>query len=258
MSEINPDENPPRPAATLIVVRDNPGAMPSFLMTERSSSMRFAAGAWVFPGGAVDDADRAHAGQLPMSLDLDDLAARIAAVRETVEECGLVLALRQAAPQQSAKLLRTSLGSGAGFATAAIEAGLAFDFDVLVPFARWCPPPQISRRFDTRFYIAVAGEGHDAATPDGTETARLAWLTAGEVLDRANSGAARIIFPTRRNLERLSQFASAQELVDHARAHPVELISPWIEKRDGRDHLCIPEGLGYPVTSEPIESATRA
>ena len=113
--------------------------------------------------------------------------------------------------------------------------------------------------FDTRFYLARLPEGEQGtATVDGNENVRLFWATAQAVLDMADRGEARIIYPTRRNLERLAQFASFADAAADARAHPVETITPWVEMRDGEERLCIPEGLGYPVTSQPVKAAFRA
>ena len=137
------------------------------------------------------------------------------------------------------------------------ECGL--DLDALVPFARWLPPGDVSHRvFDTRFYLARLPEEAGDAAVDGNENVRLFWASAQRVLDMADAGDARIIYPTRRNLERLAQFGSFAEAVAGARAHPVETITPWVEMRDGREQLCIPEGLGYPVTAQPVGAAMRA
>lgn len=222
--------------------------------------MSFAGGAVVFPGGGVDEADRAWAMSLDRTADADDLAARIAAIRETIEETGFVPALAGGALSAGrAAMLRQALHSGRALADLAMELALGFDFEALVPFARWCPPPGATpRRYDTRFYIAVATDHDHVVEADGNETASLGWHSADEILGRANEGRATVVFPSRRNLERLAQFGSAADLLDHARDHPVRMISPWIEMRDGADHLCIPEGLGYPVTSEPLTSARRA
>ena len=70
-------------------------------------------------------------------------------------------------------------------------------------------------------------------------------------------GRARAIFPTRRNLERLAGFTSITEARADAALHPVTKVTPWIEERGGEKLLCIPEGIGYPVTSEPLETARR-
>jgi len=73
----------------------------------------------------------------------------------------------------------------------------------------------------------------------------------------ADAGDVKIIFPTRRNLERLALLASFDAACRHARAHPTSMITPWIEERDGDRHLCIPDAHGYPVTSERLEGAMR-
>lgn len=221
--------------------------------------MSFAGGAVVFPGGGVDEADRAWAMSLDRTADADDVAARIAAIRETIEETGFVPALAGGVLSAGrAAMLRQALHSGRALADLAMELALGFDFEALVPFARWCPPPGAAhRQYDTRFYIAVATDHDHVVEADGNETASLGWHSAEEVLQRANEGHATVIFPSRRNLERLAQFGSAADLLDHARAQPVSLIMPWIEAREGVDHLCIPDGMGYPVTSEPLETAMR-
>lgn len=248
-----------RPAATLIIAHDDPAGGLRFLMAERSASMAFAAGATVFPGGAVDEEDRVHAHGLGAGGELDDLAARIAAIRETIEECGLAVGLNEAVPKPARiRGLRDALKSGRTFASLVRDMGLAMDLDSLVPFARWCPPPRPgARRFDTRFYLTVVERADEGLSPDGTETVGLGWYRARDLLESVSASDAKLIFPTRRNLERLAQFQSSEELIAHIRAHPVSVISPWVEERDGEQHLCIPEGLGYPVTSEPFDMVKR-
>lgn len=247
-------DNPARPAATLIVAREEASGPPRFLMARRAATMAFAGGAAVFPGGAVDAADRIHARALGLA---GDGAARIAAVRETIEEAGLAVGCGGCAAERG-QALRAALRAGESLAEAAGRMKLRFDFEGLVPFARWCPSPEVRhRRFDTRFYLARAPEGAGGATPDGGETTHLAWLSAAEMLDRASGGAARIIFPTRRNLERLAQFDTLAALFAHARAQPVRLVMPWVERRRGVDHACIPEDAGYPVTAEPLEAVPQ-
>ena len=83
------------------------------------------------------------------------------------------------------------------------------------------------------------------------------WASATDILDEIAAGSAHAIFPTRRNLERLARFGSIAEARADAAAHPVRKIMPWIEERDGRPHVCIPDDAGYPVTAEPLETARR-
>lgn len=242
----------PIPAATLIVMREHAGCAPELLIVERSAAMRFAGGALVFPGGRVDPGDRAlaalHEG------DPDDIAARIAAIRETIEEAGLAIGVRGLGDVEAA---RAALYGGTPMGEALADCTL--ELDALVPFARWLPPGDVAHKvFDTRFYLARLPDGAVEAAVDGNENVRLFWSSAQQVLAAADSGAARIIYPTRRNLERLAQFGSFAEAAADARAHPVETITPWVEMRDGREQLCIPEGLGYPVTAQPVGAAMRA
>ncbi|HEU4967854.1 NUDIX hydrolase [Sphingomonas sp.] len=211
------------PAATLVLFRDRAGAAPELLITQRAAGMVFAGGALVFPGGRIDPEDRVRAAQHP-GLAEDDAAARIAALRETVEEVG-------------------------------------FDFGLgihdLTPFARWLPKHRQARNFDTRFYIAQVPVDAPEPQVDGGETVRAFWSSAADVLAMCDRGEAEIIFPTRRNLERLAQFDSFDAAVAHALAHPIVPITPFHEEREDGPWLCIPDGLGYPVTAEKWTSVMR-
>lgn len=245
----------PIPAATLILMRPRAGGAPEILMTERAQGMAFAAGALVFPGGRVDPADRLAAAGL--GLDPEDGAARIAAVRETIEETGIAPALRPAPDAATASDLRAALAAGAALVEALERFGLALDPAALTPFARWCPNFRETRRFDTLFYLAEAPPPAMTASADRAEAVRTFWAPAGAILAEIDAGRAHAIFPTRRNLERLARFASIEEARQDARRHPVRKITPWVEERDGGRFVCIPEDAGYPVTAEPFETARR-
>jgi 8-oxo-dGTP pyrophosphatase MutT (NUDIX family) len=211
------------PAATLILFRERDAGVPELLITQRAAGMAFAGGALVFPGGRIDREDRVRAAA-HSDLPPEDAAARIAAIRETAEEVG-------------------------------------FDFGLgvhdLTPFARWLPKHRQARNFDTLFYLARVP--HDAPEPeaDGGETVHAFWATAADVLAMCDDGRAEIIFPTRRNLERLALFNSFDDAVAHALAHPIVPITPYPEEREDGPWLCIPDGLGYPVTAEKWTSVTR-
>lgn len=220
-------------------------------MIERDAAMVFAPGALVFPGGRIDPPDVELAAGDPLA------AAKIAAVRETIEETGIAVALDPAPDERTEAALREGLAAGACFPVLLAEYGLSIRLDALVPFARWCPTFKETRRFDTLFFLARAPRDSRVPTADATESVLAQWTTARAVLDRADAGEAHIIFPTRRNLERLARFASFEEAAADAQAHPVETIVPWIEERGGTSWLCIPEDRGYPVTAEPLETARR-
>jgi 8-oxo-dGTP pyrophosphatase MutT (NUDIX family) len=241
------------PAATLILMRPAAaGGPPEILMLERAETMAFAAGALVFPGGRIDTEDHAMGERFP---DLPDAAARIAAIRETIEETGVAPALR---PAPDSAALREAMAAGRPFAALLDETGLSLDLDSLTPFARWCPNFREARRFDTLFYLAEAPPGGGTLhCADETESVHTFWASAATVLAEIEAGRAKAIFPTRRNLERLARFASLAEAQADADRHEVRQITPWVEEREGRRFVCIPEGIGYPVTSEPYESARR-
>lgn len=252
-----------RPAATLILLRDQPDpeAAAQVLMLQRASTMGFAAGATVFPGGAVDEGDYHLAGSLDHRLSLPDAASRIAAIRETIEEAGVAVGLSGSVSPEDVAEMRASLHGGIKLGTLLEALGLTLDLDILVPFARWCPQVWeariVRRRFDTRFYLARAPDDGHVATADTTENVRLMWAAPAEILDAVADGREKVIFPTLRNIERLALARRFDDMATFARSLPVALVAPWVEDRDGAPHLCIPEDLGYPVTSQPLASVLR-
>ncbi|MGY2735446.1 NUDIX hydrolase [Sphingomonas sp. UYP23] len=246
--------SPPIPAATLVLFRETGGGAPELLFVERSRAMVFAGGALVFPGGRVDPGDYALASTL--DGDPDELAARIAAIRETIEEVGVavgVSSMTDATLQQ----LRCALHDGMAFGSVLHDLSLTIDPAALTAFARWLPAHAASRIFDTRFYLARLPERARAAVVDATENVRAFWSSAQAVLDDADASRATIIFPTRRNIERLARFPDFDAAVTDAERHEICTVTPWTETRDGVDHLCIPDDLGYPVTAEPLSAAVR-
>ena len=244
------------PAATLVLFRHPPqGGAPQLLMIERGAHMRFAAGAVVFPGGRIDPADRALAAAVAPQLDPDDAAARIAAIRETLEETGLLAGVSQTVTVDLARSARDCLTEVGALGEMLDRFGLTLDLAALVPFARWCPPWE--RAFDTRFYLADLGTGDVALVEDGSETVHLFWASAQDTLGMIERGEARALFPTVCNLERLAAFTSYAHAATAAEALPPALICPWIEAVDGIDHLCIPENAGYPVTRRPLSETSR-
>jgi 8-oxo-dGTP pyrophosphatase MutT (NUDIX family) len=240
------------PAATLIVVRDRVSSPPELLMVERSEKMAFAAGALVFPGGRIDDADV----RLARALGLDDGAA-VAAIRETIEETAVPVGLVPVPDHATALELQSELSGDAEFADLLARMNLELDTNALTPFARWVPKFHAVRRFDTLFFVAEAPAGEWEPNFIAGECSGAYWLSAAEALDREARGEARLIFPTRRNLERLAQYASFAEIRADALAHPIEPVTPWVEERDGEKFITIPAHLGYPVTEERLDGLWR-
>ena len=244
---------PAIPAATLIVMRDRADAPPELLMVERASTMAFAGGAMVFPGGRIDSADEDAA---PGHAH-PDAAARIAAIRETIEESSVAVGLAPTPDPATAAALAKALHDGGSFTDLLAAHGLALDLDALVSFARWMPAFHQARIFDTIFFLAEAPRGDWKPTPQPGECEAVLWIGAAELLERIAGGQATAIFPTLRNLERLARYASIAEARADAAAHAIQTITPWIEEVDGIRYVTIPEGLGYPVTREPLATVRR-
>jgi len=243
----------PIPAATLVLLRPRPDGPPELLVTERTGQMAFAAGALVFPGGRIDADDHRTA----LGSGLPDAAARIAAIRETIEETGLAPGLAPAPDPALAEALRAGVMAERPFAALLAAHGLQLDLAALIPFARWCPNFRETRRFDTLFFLAEAPPDSPAPVVAEAEAVRAFWATAEEILAQVDAGHAHVIFPTRRNLERLARFASIPDIYADAARYPVTKITPWVAEVNGERHICIPEGIGYPVTSEPLATARR-
>jgi 8-oxo-dGTP pyrophosphatase MutT (NUDIX family) len=239
------------PAATLIVVREAAGGPPELLMVERAEGMAFAAGALVFPGGRIDDADRA------LGEGLGQDAAAIAAIRETIEETAVPAGLAVPPRPEHCLEIQAALAGGQDFADVIDQAGLELDAAALTPFARWVPRFHAVRRFDTLFYVARCPPGEWEPQVIEGECAGAEWVTAGDVLEREQQGQARLIFPTRRTLERLAQHSTFEQIRADALAHPVEPISPWVEEREGEKFITIPGNLGFPVTQERLDGLWR-
>jgi 8-oxo-dGTP pyrophosphatase MutT (NUDIX family) len=239
------------PAATLILVRERDGATPELLMVERAGGMAFAAGALVFPGGRIDEADR----QLAAANNME--AAAVAAIRETIEETAIPVALSPLPDEPSARALQDALLDEKPFAELLQRSGVKLEQGALTPFARWVPKFHAVRRFDTLFFVTRCPESDWEPRVIEGECSGAYWMTAAEVLDLDRRGEARLIFPTRRNLERLAQHGSFEEIRRDALSHPIEPVTPWVEERDGEKFITIPGHLGYPVTEERLEGLWR-
>lgn len=244
----------PIPAATLVVFRDRAGDPPELLIVERAKDMAFAGGMLAFPGGRIDPGDHELAATLGGGKDM---AARVAAIRETIEEAGLPVGLTTHPDAAALARLRRAFHDGMPIGEALATDGLALDPAALIPFARWCPNHPHARIFDTLFFLAELPAGSPEPTVDATENARLFWASAAEALAMCDRGEAAVIFPTRRNLERLAQFDSFAAAAAHAVATPIVTVTPWIAGEGDDQRLHIPEDAGYPVTSEALASAMR-
>ncbi|WP_309661106.1 NUDIX hydrolase [Sphingomonas sp.] len=244
----------PIPAATLVVVRASAaGGPPELLMAERASGMAFAGGALVFPGGRIDEADR----RLAEPHGYADGAARVAAIRETIEETAIAIGVEPQPSQDDTLAMQAALVDDRPLAELLDDAGLGLDLDALTPLARWLPNFHVTRRFDTVFFLARAPAGDWQPNVIAGECSGAFWLTAAQALERETSGTARLIFPTRRNLERLAQHASFDAMHADAEAFAIAPITPWVEDDAGEKYVRIPDNLGYPVIREKLDTLWR-
>lgn len=245
------------PAATLVIMRPSEGDGPDeILMVKRSAAMAFAAGAVVFPGGRIDPDDYLVARQHAPDLEEADGAARVAALRETLEETGLAVGW-PGLVEEDVSDVRQALLAGELLSDLLAARGDRIAIEALVPFARWCPNFKEARTFDTRFYAVAAPPHSHELTVEEAEHSHIFWASAEDTLAMADRGDVSVIFPTRRNLERLALSADFWAFSEHSSKFPVDLITPWIEEREGQSWLCIPEHLGYPVTSESFDRVRR-
>jgi len=243
----------PRPASTLILLRDAPQG-PEVFMVQRSHAANFVAGAYVFPGGAVDDADAAPA-LAARVLGLDDEAASrrlgvaaaglsywVAAVRETFEEAGILLAVDAGgapiAPARMAGLVnsRDALNAGTlGFLAFLQRENLTLPGGEMAYFAHWITPPERTRRFSARFFLAIAPAGQ-AGSHDTTETVDHLWIRPRDALERFEKGEFTLVNATRDALTRLAGFGEARTALEHAFALDEidEHRACWAMGRDGK------------------------
>ena len=253
--EINSDivDTPPLPSATVMVLRDSASG-PEVLMMRRHGQSSVLGGAHVFPGGKLDAADHApEADALDQPLaqlqarlgerDLDAATAaalHVAALRETFEECGLLLG-QSATPAQLAQL-QALLRSGLPFVAALQQMGQRPATAALVPWSRWITPrvPSVTnKRFDTRFFVTLAPPGQDALH-DNHEATETVWLNPRAGLQQYWDNRIDLAPPQIMSLCQLARFASAAELLAAAARRPPPLVAPEPFDEGGQRVICYP------------------
>jgi len=247
-----------RPAATIVLLRDSPHGLEVFMVV-RHHAIDFASGALVFPGGRVDENDVALAKNAalcpnPDGLDPEAMAFRLAAIRETFEECGVLFAR----PDRTSRLIdgatlraverahRARLAEGRiGFDTVLTGFDLRPATDLLTHFAHWITPRNQPKRYDTHFFLAEAPAEH-LAVHDGAESVDSLWITPRQVLTDTAAGRFKLVFATQMNLMKLTHFTTVAEAIAAARETSVVTVLPEATKIDGtRRVLRIPIEAGY-------------
>ena len=203
---------PVRPAATVLLLRDAPQGI-EVLMTRRSMTASFAPGAYVFPGGGIDAADaQAHGHSTRRATQSDGhLTQAIAAIRESFEELGILLA-RHADGSHLDTAQIAALDRKAPFAAQCAAQGLTLSGGEVFVLAHWVTDRDLPRRFDVPFLVARMPEGQEPVA-DESEQFEPLWVRPADALARHAAGQFFIIFPTIRTLERLQTYASVDDVL---------------------------------------------
>lgn len=262
----------PRDAATVMILRTARAAESpapgdgdvEVLMLRRTAAMKFAPGAYVFPGGSVDPADSSpdiswsgpdpaeFGARLGASAELAR-ALVCAAVRETFEESGVLLAGATAdgpladpsGPTWEADRLALAAGEMT-LAELLAKHGLVLRADLLVPWARWITPAGESRRFDARFFAAAMPHGQQA-TGHEAESDHIAWLRPAEAISSARAGEISLLPPTAVTLNDFATAAASGVAGILAERRVIEPVQPRLVLADGQAWLELPDGTGYPL-----------
>ncbi len=229
----------PRPAATLILLRDSP-AGPEVLMLQRTQSAVFLGGAYVFPGGSLDATDRNLAERV-IGLDSENNTVEppveywIAAVRECFEEAGILIACDvEGRPIEAERAERLMPWRTKPFAELLEREDLYIPAGELAWFGHWITAPGRSRRFDTRFFVAASPQGQEGSH-DANETVHHLWITPREALERSERGEIELVFATQHTLRELSRFNKVVDAMTYVRGlDEIEVNRAcWAQGKDG-------------------------
>jgi 8-oxo-dGTP pyrophosphatase MutT (NUDIX family) len=233
----------PLPAASILVVRDGVTGL-EVLMTERAKTMRFAPGAFVFPGGKVDESDARLEvwGALTNGPnELPDFALRVAVLRELYEEADVLLTTGSISAETA----------GLPFVERILSEKTQLNVTDLVPFAHWVTPEPMPRRFDTHFYLAA--HNGQTAKHDGNEAISMRWVNPNTLLSDWDADKVPLMFPTRLNLMKLARATTVSEALLQAKSTPVVRTLPVIGQDDNGVKLTIDPACGYDV----LEASTK-
>jgi 8-oxo-dGTP pyrophosphatase MutT (NUDIX family) len=249
-----------------MLVRDGAHGIEVFML-RRNLQSDFVGGAYVFPGGAVDDHDR-HANLDPvcrgrsdaeasahLGIDRGGLAYWVAAIRECFEEAGVLLAydgsgdvIRLDDPTTEARFVehRRAVDSGARRLVEVCEGEhLELAVDRMYYFSHWITPEGAPRRYDTRFFVAAAPEAQEPLHDDHEVIANV-WIRPVDALERHRAGQFDLIFPTYRSLQALERFERAADVLAAAAAiEHVPAMLPRIVEDQGGYRIVLPGDPGY-------------
>ncbi len=261
---------PPVNAATVMVLRDGPLDL-EVLLVRRHGDSGVLGGAHVFPGGKLDPADlQVDPSTLPgaalacqAALNEDGLSAptafglHVAALRETFEECGLLLGVPQGASQ--VPVVRDRTAAGEPFAAALLALGLPLDTRCVLPWSRWITPRKpamMNKRFDTRFFVAAAPDGQvvEHCVREATEAV---WHSPRVWLERYWAGEVEMAPPQVMSLCHLAGMRNVAEVMAAARSRRPALIEPQSFMQGEHRVLCYPGDPAHSVPERAWPGPTR-
>ncbi len=275
-----PQGSAARDASTIMILREADAGFEVY-MVERHSKSAFMANRFVYPGGKLDAADcTADAANRVEGLspeqarerlgeDIEPLTALglfLAGVRETFEEAGILLARRAGedelidltsddAVAQRFRDYRKQLNAGElALSELAEREHLVFPLDRLGYFAHWITPYVEPRRYDTRFFVAIA-PASQRPLHDQRETTDATWIRPADAVDANQGGNFLLAPPTLRTLQQLAAFDTAQAAFEWSLEHHPPTILPHMEQRDGTIWLFMPGDEEYPTGEEGYEAA---
>lgn len=260
--DFDPSAVPIRPAATVMLLDDRPDL--HVLLVERAGRMVFAPSSWVFPGGRVDPDDHledfdavcrglsdAEASRI-LGVDRGGLAWWIAACRETLEEAGLLLAAEEVDPELVAVLRKRVQRDESLFTELLLEHGITLDVTAIEEVARFITPLGSPRRFDARFFVALAPHGQEPSH-DRAEIVRWEWVRPQDALDGWARKEMTMMSPTVRMVACLSRFASADRVMEMARRR-LEYKRVRVDDAEGEYRVLLPGEPGYESAALEVES----
>lgn len=262
---------PPRPAATVVLLRDGERG-PEVLMLRRHGNSDVLGGAYVFPGGKLDDADSADASIARAGAPVETLRERlgepeldarlaagffVAACRETLEEASVLLA-RDADARLAGQASRRAR-EGLPFGTLLAELGLQIASDAMVPFTRWITPKvpaMMNKRFDVRFFVAAL-PGDQQARHDDHEATDSVWLTPHAAIERYRRREIVLAPAQIMSLAQVGRHASVAGVLDEARRRPPPVIEPESFEADGVRTAVYPGDERHSVPARAMPGPTR-
>jgi 8-oxo-dGTP pyrophosphatase MutT (NUDIX family) len=247
---IGPDEAPaePRAASTIVLAREVHDSPFEVLLLKRPSTSRFAAGAFVFPGGTIDpgDAEPRLSNRLPVMGPDTEAAAVFAALRELFEETGLLLTNKRPGAAEEVRVRQELLENNLSFGAILEEHDLSFTSLEVCYFARWITPTQFSRRYDTHFFLTSLPVEHAEFEPTLTdEIDDFIWLTPGRAIELFRGGRLPMLFPTRVTLQGLAVFGSVDEMVTTYHSRRIEPLTPRLLIRGNSIRPVLPDDPEY-------------